>query len=495
MAQRTVLVWNIEDFGSEKQVAIRQDKQVIRINFIALLAQVTNADIIVIQECTQNALPLLAQICAILGPNWSFDHLPAAIDPNYSINWLGNRPLTYQNLMYDYSHHEGYAVLYRNGRLNVIPNSCSFLTSLNPPQPGYISLCTTGATAMYQGQGVPHLVPSYTGAVGGPLPGDFHRPALFPIAQPNPGGTPSNGLIFTHVRRPCLLNISGTRTSVDLIVYHAPVDAVHGAQFGTACCGLLTEIQKRNPAGVYRNPNVIVAGDFNIIGNQLNHAFLNFYNCNMTLGTPAPNQMPAQGQVPLGITPIKVGNNGYQSSVVHFSSGPGIHGNLTHSDVPDHFYGNARDQIFYRFDYNVTASLNIPGCIPQNNGPALLPPPAIRPNPNNNQQRQISGVIDIMDQLIVNTDQLQTRIAGCQAIENSLQNTRTDFNNGPMHPGHLITNGTNAWLNIMEFFGFALTQQQQQQQQNNQFSDELTAAIFYRLFISDHAPLIITFDA
>lgn len=476
MAQRTVLIWNIQTFGRPVYGA---SQDTIRANYIDILAKATNADVIIIQEFMKGGQPQLAQIMPLLGANWYFDWIPGSISSHLGWPNRQGNPFMEKNRLYfndlDFMHHsEGYAVLFRYNTLEGFQPGCSeqsqpFSEALAHPhargtqKPGYISLCAFGLPPVLKLHHEPPLQANVT---------DRYQPALFPI---QPCKTPSKSDIhptaeLQHLlglygmRHPCWVKVRGANTTVPIVVYHAPVEPNFGSVLGTCSCGLLTQVQgiPQNTPQIPQFPHLVVGGDFNVVSYNLDDAFLNFTNCNMYPGTR------------VGMTPIKQHNHGYCSSMVHYAHGVSNEGPLYASQNLDDFYQRPRDQIFYRF--NDTTLPNQPKVTLGQPNPFVQSP--------NQQQNQFSGVIDVLRAHINNTGGIQDSIRNNRAIRGSLEHI---LNNG------LLPQNVQGDPNLVAALGELI---------NNQPGPggpapiaPQTAATFYRLFISDHAPLLISFDA
>lgn len=448
MARIGALIWNIQTFGQPS--GFDKDKYGYAMaDFISLFVKRVQVysgcslNVIIIQEFRKAGPDFLHALIVFLrtttGCEWGFDWIPAAFD-DCALNPAGPPGTLKPNLDFGDveflkgANSEGYAVLYKIGGL------VKFL-------PGYSakSNATQHNTRAQQhgfiklcSEGVP---PAFNLAGTPPLFPDPAAPAgtIVTAGFPSTSVTVSaastvNTLLgVTKVRRPCTVIMDTSSGPVHLIAYHAPVEVDWGSLLGACACALLRQVH--DPVGY---PNVIVGGDFNVIRSNQDDGFANFIAAGMACGTLVNPANP-------------IGSNNLQSSVVHYTSGglakPIL---LSSASPPADFRGQSRDQVFYRLSAPIT---NVD-----------------------------SMVYDVLDDL-VNDHVFSVNVARSKAIkrfvEDSLEN---DLLPGPLRGK--TPAAISARQDLLNIFT-----------NTSPFPNRFVAAMFYRIFISDHSPLFICFDA
>jgi hypothetical protein len=277
MPTARIMVWNIQNFGDN--VPAKGD-YVPLCNFIAYIVANQVADVLVLQEVRQGGIARLNQLrhaldAATLGlhGDWYFDWVRGAlsVDPANVV-----APLTSADTSMDSDHHEGYAVFWNNARANDF-------TLVSAPE------AVSAGTAL-KAAGLPLGVPAhaitlvYKGRAPGALVGGWFNANAFDIAAPNADGNLSfcrsaaaihpGDLAIIGARRPCALtlNIDPTNAHNDpggrlipLAVYHATATNPHNIRLNVQLCGYSRQLyQAFGPLGWTTVTNAIVAGDFNI---------------------------------------------------------------------------------------------------------------------------------------------------------------------------------------------------------------------------------------
>jgi hypothetical protein len=316
-----IMAWNIENFGARRA---RRGNYSGVVDFVGILLQTLNADVLVIQEFRRQGVQYLNQLQARMGVNWRFDYLPGAVNQD-------NRPnVVFGDLAYtSAANTEGYGVVYRQNQLEPIANGMSFQGSNAHPPQSLLNLVTLGRVPDITRMANVPIRPSNVGGNANDL--GFPIPKCSDIAvskkRTRSGETRPDRTIFSMrlSRCPCYCQVStGGGNHMPFVVYHAP-NGNRSSFYGTLITGLSGPLQG--------NGNAVVAGDFNITAqDQVQNGFDNFTNI-------PPNSMTA------GTTPV--GGN-YPSSMVKYVDNVYRPQALIAADVKAQAQGSARDQLFYR---------------------------------------------------------------------------------------------------------------------------------------------------
>lgn len=430
MPQINAVIWNVRTFGSYPNY--RQGSAVV--NFIANYANAFDLNVIVFQEVRKVALPQAAALRVFLNMvtrrQWHFDAIPGAVVTNTARGALTAADLGFTQR----SNYEGYMVFWEDGILAPLTSQLSYgIDGTHAPGPNdhYISLVVDGANPKGIQVGDPNraTVPPIV-PIQPVVPGD----GLFPGPNPAHIGTSFGAITpgvleWRSIRRPCVIRTAGTHPTI-IVAYHAPVSGM-GPYYGALATGLGDWVQD-----AANFPNVIGGGDFNIIApNELASGFDNFLFLDPR-GVRTPNM--AYGSMTVGglsasMTRFTVNNQGWA---------------LLDPANPQDCYGNPRDVGFYRL------------------GTATY---------------QDSGVHDILEDLMGDANGLRSSIQDGRGRRIAAY-IRQAINNGYLPP--VVRNNAAVLQGLSDVFRSVGP---------TPFPDKLTAAIFYRWFISDHLPLFFNF--
>lgn len=260
------------------------------------------------------------------------------------------------------------------------------------------------------------------------------HPAEFPAPSPPQAGQARGAHPSYSLRwknvRRPAYVLAATPTPTYIVAYHAPVSG-YGPVYGALASGLIDLVQD-----VQTYPAVVVGGDFNIIDAfDLEEGF-------KTLLEVDPWQAPPGANMVAGSLNA---HGDYTRSMVRFSvNGQGRA--LLNPNQPRLCYGNPRDEVFYR-----------------------LPAGSY----------QASGVIDVLADLMT-PGGLTAQIQGIRPIQAAVNNA---IANGRL-PGIVQANAA-LMLSLQQVFAA---------QNPAPFASKLAAAVFYKVFISDHLPVFIQFN-
>jgi len=430
MGNMKILVWNLQTFG--KSTYTGKDRVVC--NFVARVIADKRADVLVIQELMEDGQFDLAMLATYLrwttGSDWSYDWLPGAIVSGT----LPAKILNFNDLKFNgTAHNEGYAVLYKK-------------PAHHPYTPTLVAFGHPGMSKEGDKGNEPFISLVTHGAQVTsdvslampliPAPGPYVRTPL-PFAIPNPAS------VFDPdpTRRYNQSGVDGVLSYDDVrrpcwVKLNTGATLVHLVVYHAP----VSYFGSYNGTGICglieqvqdpaNFPNVIVAGDFNNI--VQNHLNNGFENFTQE------NFNYGTGD------PI----NGFEKSMTRFTVNNWGATLLQPTDPQANFYGNPRDQLLYRF--------NSPG-ITHNS----------------------SEVIDIVSLLLIPNSPLAQYVHKSNDISNFIHRN-TSYNLPPV---------VSASANLVASLNNICNPSN-----NVPFPDHLTAATFYRLFISDHFPVFIDFD-
>ncbi len=215
-----------------------------------------------------------------------------------------------------------------------------------------------------------------------------------------------------------------------VVVYHAPNGDV-SSFYGALACGAAEQL--RNPNG----EGAVVGGDFNIVSaNQLAYGFSNFTTNNMQPATAAEQGRPSK--------------DGYQRTMVHYVRKGSQPPALVAADAT---YGSPRDQAFY--------------------GESLM--------------NGDGGVVDVVDALTTANSAMAKKLLSNVTIAMTLEEASNTTDARYQLPA-IVRSDANLMTALNAPFAHNLADD------DRAFADKLAAAVFYRLFVSDHLPLWVEFE-
>lgn len=250
-----VLVWNLELFGMRFQ----EDEYLrnLRNIFVAAIVLDNLADVLIVQEATENCAQELAFTCGVLmslspaGTIWSYDWIKGATRVDLE---QGARP-SFADLRYSQAaHNEGYAVIWKGNSLSPIAGAASAGQNClrhTPAANKYIDIIYDGALLEYRLANVP-LPPNALDIFYRDF--DILYALYFPQRQVAGGidveydlrdrRVPNyNSALSASVetRRPCYVDLNVQGVDVPCVVYHAPNGSpahIWGAQVALASAPL-----------------------------------------------------------------------------------------------------------------------------------------------------------------------------------------------------------------------------------------------------------------
>ncbi|MBX2830183.1 MAG: hypothetical protein KTR23_03240 [Rhodospirillales bacterium] len=432
MTKITVLIWNVETFGQNP----KHDENLARSSIIGLMAKATGANIIIMQELKPGGIEWLPSTAAYLTNctpvTWKHGWIPAGITEDIDGTQRSSKKSRSEGLE-GVVNREGYAVLYVDGLLEQFTRHDTGIFADEEFADKKIGLCIQIVDWDAKKDRAPTIMPTKNYLAG-------LKHALFPKA---------GELLFTTAGKKGSLHsdtfLTGFLKSDYLLFYKVRRPAVIKVKNGNAPIFVL----------VYHAPS---AGFGARMGTSLFCCLPQLHNIKVCpqviaagdLNITSTNEIDESAKAILTADPPftrgtwNSSKNEYDSSMVHYATGLANKRTLLDkpADVPQ-LLGSPRDVLFYRLERGVF---------------------------------QESGVFNALDAL-VNTS-LGAEIRADRAVQKYVKNY-----NFPK----VVENDPTVHTNFKALFDG-------NNSGNLNFPNLFNAALFYRIFVSDHLPLRITFN-